>query len=104
MLPEQATACADKAERTTAFCTVAARHWVLNHLQANGPQWSEAIVRAARDTGRETLMPHDGRAFGAVFGALSRGGWIVCLRADGVRSNGRGTSGARLWALQEGAK
>ena len=94
-----AEACADKAERTTAFDTDKARTFVMGHLAAHGPSWGEDIVDAAKSSSRNDLQAHDGRAWGSVFSTLARQNKIRCLRADGIRRHGNGCSGAKLWAL-----
>lgn len=93
-----AQACTDKAE-SLGFNTEAARAFVLNYLQSYGPSWGEDIVEAAGASGRAELRAHDGRAWGSVFATLAARNRIRCLRADGIRRHGRGTSGARQWAL-----
>jgi len=53
----------------------------------------EELVDRVQERG---LVPHDARAFGAVFGALSRKGLIEAV-GFAARRKGHGTSGARLW-------
>lgn len=91
-------ACTVKAE-SFGFCTDAARAFVLGYLQAYGPSWGEDIVEAAANTRRPDLAVHDGRSWGSVFSTLAKRNRIHCLRADGIRRHGRGTAGARQWAL-----
>jgi hypothetical protein len=91
---EAAERCADKAE-ASGFDRDGARRFVVSWLRRHGPQSGESLVKAATEHG---FRPHDGRAFGAVFNALSRRKEIVCLRADLPRQAGHGTSGGRLWA------
>ncbi len=93
-----AQSCTDKAE-SLGFSTDAARAFVLNYLQSYGPSWGEDIVDAAGKASRPELIAHDGRAWGSVFSTLARRHRIHCLRADGIRRHGRGTSGARQWGL-----
>lgn len=92
-------ACAEKAERSTFFDREVAMAFVVQHLQRHGACWGEDIVQAAIDTGREQLAGHDLRCWGPVFGGLSKSGQIVCLRSDGVRRRGHGTTGAKQWGL-----
>lgn len=90
-----AQACVAKAERVTEFDGERAREFVLAHLGAHGAQSGELIVNAAKKAGH---IPHDDRAFGAVFGVLSRRSRIrVVGTCD--RAKGHGTAGARVWAL-----
>lgn len=93
-----AQACADKAE-TLGFSTDAARSFVIRWLAEYGPTPGEELVEAARNTRRPDLIPHDGRAFGAVFLTLQRQHRIRCLRSDLPRKHGHGSSGGKLWAL-----
>jgi hypothetical protein len=93
---DAAEACTAKAEGL-GFSTVAARAFVLAYLADQGPAWGEDVVDAAIATGCADLTAHDGRAWGSVFSTLSRLHQIHCLRADGIRRHGRGTSGARQW-------
>ena len=80
------------------FDTSVAKTFVLGYLRTHGPSWSEAIVEAAGEIGYLSLTAIDGRAWGSVFGGLSRKGLIRCVRADGIRKHGNGTAGARQWA------
>lgn len=92
---EQASqACLGAAERR-GFDTEGARTFLLSWLRRHGPQSGESLVKAATEHG---FRPHDGRAFGAVFKALSARKLITCLRSDLPRERGHGTSGGKLWA------
>jgi hypothetical protein len=82
-----------KAEKLS-FDTSGARRFVVDYLKKYGATSSEKIVLEARDFG---FQPHDERAWGGVFGVLSRNDEIVCLRADLPRRRGHGTSGGKLW-------
>lgn len=53
----------------------------------------EELVDACQARG---LVPHDSRAFGAVFGTLARRGLIEAV-GYAPRRKGHGTSGARMW-------
>lgn len=65
------------------------------YLEAHGPTPGEDLVMVARKAGH---IPHDDRAFGAVFAGLSRKKRIKCV--DFVpRRRGHGTAGGRVWAL-----
>jgi hypothetical protein len=90
-------ACTDKAE-TLGFSTDAAKTFVLGWLAEYGPSWGESMVDAAKATGRADLIPHEDRAFGAVFSSLSRQHRIRCVEY-GLRVKGNGTAGARRWSL-----
>lgn len=88
-----AAACQAKAQ-AAGFDTDAARAVVLELLRgAARPMSGEELVDACQARG---LVPHDARAFGAVFGALSRKGLIEAV-GFAVRRKGNGTAGARLW-------
>jgi hypothetical protein len=91
---EAAERCALKAEEA-GWDREGARKFVVSWLRRHGPQSGESLVKAASEHG---FRPRDGRAFGAVFNALSRRKEIVCLRSDLPRACGHGTSGGRLWA------
>jgi hypothetical protein len=95
---EAAQHCADKAQ-TLGFSTEAARVFVIRWLAEYGNTAGEDLVEAARKTGKPELIPHDGRAWGAVFLTLQRQHRIRCLRADLPRKRGNGTSGGRLWGI-----
>lgn len=89
--------CTDKAEEL-GFSTDAARAFVLNWLTEYGPTWGEDITDAAHRAGRPDLVAHDDRAWGSVFSSLARRHRIRCVEL-GMRRKGRGTAGARRWAL-----
>lgn len=95
---EMADLCAGKAARVADFSLEAARQFVLDWLQHNGPTRGEELTVKGREAG---LRAHDERAWGAVFGSLSRRGLI---RTVGYcdRARGHGTAGGRIWALVEG--
>lgn len=88
-----AEACAAKAERTTAFSSEVARAVVLELLADGVARSGEQLVDACQ---RRGLVPHDARAFGAVFGKLKRDGLIEEVGFV-ARSKGHGTSGGRMW-------
>lgn len=90
---ERAEACTAKAERR-GFDTDAARACILGELE-RGPQSGEALVSACKAAG---IVPHDDRAFGAVFGSLKRRGLIV-EHAYCRRAKGHGTAGGIVWGL-----
>jgi hypothetical protein len=85
----------DKAERTDPGFSERAKAFVLSYLQAHGVSSGELITDAAKLAG---IRPPDDRAFGAVYGALSRTGRIVCAGYC-ARVKGHGTAGGRLWRL-----
>jgi hypothetical protein len=92
-----AEACAAKAERTTAFEAGRARAAVLEVLADGQARSGEQLVDHCQRIG---IVPHDARAFGAVFGKLKRDGLIE--EAGFVdRSKGHGTSGGRLWRAKK---
>lgn len=87
-------ACADKAARVSDFDAEGARDFVLGWLARHGQQSGEALTNAAIEHG---YRPHDQRAFGPVFGSLSRKGLIRCVGYC-ERQKGHGTAGGRIWA------
>lgn len=88
--------CADKAERVAGFDREAASAAILAFLRsASGPVSGEALTNHCIALG---IVPHDGRAFGPVFGALARRKAIVSVGVT-TRAKGNGTAGARLWTL-----
>lgn len=91
---QAAQACADKAERQ-GFDTEGARRFILSWLARHGDMSGEALTDAAKEHG---FRPHDDRAFGAVFGPLSRRGLIRCVGFC-ERERGHGTAGGRIWRL-----
>jgi hypothetical protein len=86
-------ACADKAERTTAFDTAAAGRFVLATLIKNGETPGELLTDLARKAGH---VPHDDRAFGVVFKMLAKERAIRCVGYC-ERRKGHGTAGGRVW-------
>lgn len=87
-----AEACTAKAERA-GFDTAAARAAVLELLADGRARSGEEIVDHCLGVG---LVPHDSRAFGSVFGRLSRDGLIEAVGFT-ERKKGHGTSGGRMW-------
>lgn len=91
---EQAgNACLDKAQRVADFDSAGASAFILRRLQAMGPQSGESLTNAAKAAG---FVAHDDRAFGPVFGSLSRRGQIRCVGYCD-RAKGHGTAGGRVW-------
>jgi hypothetical protein len=88
-----AEACTAKAEQVTAFDAARARAAVLELLADGQARSGEAIVDHCQRLG---LVPHDARAFGAVFGKLRR---MELIEVVGYveRAKGHGTAGGRLW-------
>lgn len=88
-----AVACQAKAA-ASGFDAEAARAAVLELLREAGrPMSGEELVDRVQERG---LVPHDARAFGAVFGTLARRGLIEAV-GYAARRKGHGTSGARMW-------
>lgn len=87
----------EAAEKRDPLFASKAERAILAHLaacpglQCNG----EDLVDIAKAHG---AVPHDDRAFGAVFQSLARRGLIRCI-GYGIRRKGRGTAGARIWGL-----
>lgn len=93
-------AVARKAQQRRARFVAEACVFVLSYLAASpGPVSGETLTLACKATG---IVPHDDRAFGAVYMRLSRTGKIH--RAGAVRrERGHGTSGGILWRLTRNA-
>lgn len=85
----------DKAQRVDPAFSERAKAFVLAYLQAHGVSSGELITDAAKLAG---IRPPDDRAFGSVYGALSRSKSIVCAGYCS-RVKGHGTAGGRLWRL-----
>jgi hypothetical protein len=88
-----AEACAARAERTTAFDADRARAAVLEVLSDGQARSGEQLVDHCQRLG---IVPHDARAFGAVFLKLKRMG-LIEEAGFVARTKGHGTSGGRLW-------
>lgn len=85
-----------KAEQHVAEFTVRAAVFVVEYLRAHGPTSGEDVTLACREAG---IVPHDDRAFGAVYLRLSRSGLIekagMC-----ARKRGHGTGGGNIWRVK----
>ena len=87
---------ADKAaQRCTPDFVARASKFVTDYLAVRGSAPGEIVVDLAKKAG---IVATDDRAFGAVFGTLSRKGLIRCVGYC-ERKKGRGTAGGRIWAL-----
>lgn len=88
---------AEAATRRDPLFRERAEAVMLQHLSTRPDRsaWGEDLTDIARAHG---CTPPDDRAFGAVFQSLARRGLIRCVEF-GVRRKGRGTAGARRWAL-----
>lgn len=95
---DAAEACAAKAVEKAKFDTLGAARFMHSWVVRYGPTSGEQLVKAAREHG---YVPHDDRAFGAVFLKLSKGlkdgKRLKVLRSDLPRERGHGTSGGKLW-------
>lgn len=72
-----------------------AKQFVLDYLRKRGATSGEELTDACIASG---IKPHDERAFGAVFMALSKRGLIFKVGTC-VRVKGHGTSGGNIWDL-----
>lgn len=72
-----------------------AEEFVLAFLERNGETPGEFITDACKAAG---IVPHDDRAFGPVYMALSRRGLIEKV-ASCQRRKGHGTNGGIVWRL-----
>lgn len=90
-----ALACANANNACPDFAARAAKH-ILAYLEENGESSGEDITDSCKKAG---IVPHDDRAFGAVYASLSRHKLIkpagFCLRRKG-----HGTAGGRIWGLK----
>ena len=86
-------ACLAKAERTTSFDGDAARAAILELLADGVARSGEQLVDHCVGLG---IVPHDARAFGAVFAKLKRDG-LIEEAGFVARAKGHGTAGGRLW-------
>jgi hypothetical protein len=89
------TACVAKAERRDPEFSRKAEEAILAHLRVVGRCSGEELTDIARARG---AVPHDDRAFGAVFKSLAH---RHAIRAVGYceRKKGHGTAGGRIWGL-----
>lgn len=94
---QAAEACTAKAERG-GFDTAAAKAAILGLLADGQARSGEQLVDHCLRAG---LVPHDSRAFGSVFGRLSRDGLIEAVGYT-ERRKGHGTAGGRLWRATNG--
>jgi hypothetical protein len=81
-------------ERTPGFADDAAA-FVLAYLKQHGPTAGERLSLACKQAG---IVPHDDRAFGAVYLRLVRQSCIQRV-GEARRERGHGTSGGNVWAL-----
>jgi hypothetical protein len=88
--------CADKAE-AEGWDRDGATRFVLGYLAEHGPTSGEVLVAAAS----KSYRPHDGRAYGAILGGLSRRGFIRKAGMGKRVLKGHGADGAVIWALAE---
>ena len=75
-----------------------ATDFVVAYLDRHGPTSGEVVVIAATEAG---YRPHDGRAYGAIFGQLSRRGVIRKAGYTERVHHGHGAPGAVIWQLAE---
>lgn len=80
-------ACPDFLERACAHVTA--------YLATHGPTSSEDLSIHCKTAG---IVPHDDRAFGAVYRTLARRGVIVRV-GEAVRRRGHLTAGGSVWDL-----
>ena len=74
-----------------------AQWFVMVYLQQHGDTPGETITDACKLAG---IVPHDDRAFGAVFIRLSKRG-IIRKVGTCLRRKGHATSGGNVWGLVE---
>ena len=90
---ERAQASEDKAVAELAFDPAKAAEDLLAWLLHGGQASGEEIVDYLKSIGHR---PHDDRAFGAIFGRLSRAG-LISFVGYAIRKKGHATGGARVW-------
>lgn len=73
-----------------------ARGFVLAYLRHHGPSAGEEVTDACKLAG---IAPHDDRAFGAVYIALARAGFIEKCGSC-IRRKGHGTAGGNVWRIR----
>lgn len=88
--------CFAKAEQIDPDFSTKAEAAILAHLRTVGQCPGEDLTEIAKAHG---AVPHDDRAFGAVYQSLSRRGPIKTV-AFCLRKRGHGTAGGRVWGLQ----
>jgi hypothetical protein len=72
-----------------------ASHFILEYLAMHGPTSGEELTIACRNA---QIIPHDDRAFGAVYKVLSNAGKIE-KAGQCLRKRGHGTAGGNIWRL-----
>lgn len=95
------------AERDTAIDAIVetsgevfqhrAKVCIIEYLRRHGPTPGETLTDACKQVG---IIPHDDKAFGAVYYALSRRG-IIHKVGTCLRRKGHATSGGNVWGLTE---
>lgn len=91
--------CLDKARRVAdPLFAQKAEAAILNHLRVVRRASGEDLTSIAKAHG---AVPHDDRAFGPVYGSLSRRK-VIRVVDFCLRSKGHGTAGGRVWELTEG--
>lgn len=86
--------CSNAESACPGFSARAAEH-ILKYLRDNGPSSGEDVTDSCKKRG---IIPHDDRAFGAVFSGLSRRKEIM-FAGFGMRRKGHGTAGSRIWCV-----
>lgn len=87
-----------RAEREDSWDSHAVGEWVLAYLRRHGSCGSEHLTLAAKEAGH---VPHDDRAFGAVYMRLARAGLIEKRGVQGARSRGHAAHGGFVWGVKE---
>jgi len=90
----QAEICAAKAE-DDGWDKDAATAFILHYLTVHGPTSGEILVEQAS----KRYPAHDARAYGSIFGKLSKAGTII-VAGYAKRQKGHGTGGANIWQLR----
>lgn len=94
-LEQRDAAVAQVAESAGSSFMSKAAEFVIEHL-GRGPSAGEDITDACKAAG---IVPHDDRAFGAVYLKLQRAGKIEKCGMV-ARRRGHGTSGGSIWRLK----
>lgn len=87
----------DNAHQVCADFSERAARYILSYLEKHKVASGEDITDSCKMAG---IIPHDDRAFGAVYATLAR---RKMIRPAGfcMRRKGHGTAGGRLWSLMD---
>lgn len=75
----------------------AAKAFIVDYLDDNGPSSGEAITNACKAAG---ITPHDDRAFGPALYNLAKD-HLIAKCGSCKRTKGHGTAGGNVWRLKK---